>query len=141
MTDRLTPTTTHETLDHQGLLADAHGPGVYALEAAVPDSVEAVHRAWHDHGDPPPDWMLTRLAQAERVAYVGASNRSVYDRLQDHAEGEVRKATLLEVFDPVGVIGVWPAEGEDPVGIEERPRAMLLAQEGWVAWTDGTVIG
>lgn len=125
-----------------GLLDDSRADGVYGLEARVPDSVEAVHRAWLAVSDvTPPDGTLTRLASADRVCYVGASG-NVYGRLQEHTasdEEKVRSATFLEVFDPIGVVGVWPAE--DPGETAERERAQALARDGWVAYSDGEVFG
>ena len=138
MTDgRLTPAEVNETLDHQGLLADATGAGVYALRVQTPDSAEAVARAFFDAGvAEPPHEALSRLT-AEDVAYVGAS-MCVRDRLAEHARGDVRRATLLRAFDPVDVVGVWP--DPEPFTTAERARGRELRADGWVVWTDGRLL-
>lgn len=127
-----------ERLDERDLLGVAHGPGVYALECDVPDSPAAVQERWlaqHDHD--PPDDAYARLAAAERVAYVGASN-DIYARLCDHVGGEVRRAAFLSAFSPTRVIDVWEHSGQFTA---EFNRAMRLVRSGWVCWTDGELLG
>lgn len=132
----MTPTELHERLDTRGLLDDSRGPGCYALEVDTPDSTEAVARAFLAVGDAtPPDATMERLT-SHKCAYVGAS-KQVYDRLADHAAGEVRQATFLRAFDAVGVVGVWPAS--EPFEAEYN-RAVALRREGWTCWTDGGVV-
>lgn len=127
-----------ETLDRRGLLEEARGSGTYALELDVPDSVERVRELWFGERDVAPgEGGLERLADGGRVAYVGASG-DVYGRLCDHVAGDVRKAAVMEVFEPVGVVGVWgcsvPFEGE-------FGRALWVGRRGWVVWVDGRVVG
>lgn len=132
----MTPSEVHEWLDTQGLLDDSHDPGTYGLEVDTPDSVEAVARRFHEHVDTTPSSdTLQRIANADDVAYVGASG-NVYDRLQDHADAEVRQALFLRVFDLVGVLGVWPAESPFEA---EYGRALSLGDE-YVVWCDGELI-
>jgi hypothetical protein len=128
----------HFHLDDAGLLNDAHGPGCYALRVAVPDDADAVRERWRAHhaAEPPAD-ALDRLAAADRVAYVGAA-RSVYDRLTEHVNGDVRKTALLEAFDPAAVVDVWPTT--TPFD-REYGRALSLAREGWVVWCNGEILG
>lgn len=136
MTD-FTPVLVHEALDVNGWLDDAHGPGTYALRLRVPTSVEEAHRAWRSHFDAlPGDDAVTRMAQADRVAYVGAS-KDVYGRLMDHAEAEVRRAAALRVFPPEEVVGVWPSQ--DPFR-DEFGTARTLRDDGWTVWTDGELV-
>lgn len=133
----ITPTAVTEALDHSGDLEASHQPGTYALAVAVPDDVESAHRQWlAEYEVLPGDGALEQLAASDDVAYVGASSH-VYDRLMDHAHGDLRCTALLRVFDPVGVVGVWPC---DCPFERERSRALALAREGWVCWTDGEVL-
>lgn len=125
-----------ETLDRRGLLADAHNSGTYAVECDAPGSLESVARRWAGISDQPlPDGYAARIAEADTVAYVGASNSSVYDRLRDHVDGDVRKATFLTAFPPVEVIDVWPSNGDAMT--DEYNRARSVASGDTVAWSDG----
>jgi len=132
-----TPLTVHESLDYDGLLDDAHGPGCYALRLDVPDSIHDAHARWREYFDAlPGDDAVTRMAQRTRVAYVGASG-DVYDRLMDHAEAQVRKAAVLRPFLPLEVIGVYPSE--DPFR-DEVQTARDLGEDGWLCWVNGEVV-
>jgi hypothetical protein len=138
MTDRLTPVEMHESLDRAGLLNTAHGPGCYAIELAVPDDADAVHREWSDvHDATPDDDALGRISRATDVCYVGAS-KDVYARLCDHVDGEKRQAAYLEVFDPVGVVDIW--EHRDPFAAEFDQAWNLARSRGWTCIVDGQVI-
>jgi len=130
MPNRLTETDVTETLDQ------SRGPAVYALAVAVPDDIATVRERWDSVCDVR-HAQLPRLASAERVAYVGASE-SVYHRLCDHAAGDYRQATLLEAFDPMRIIDVWWC---DHPYSQEYNRAVGLSDCGWCVWTDGEVVG
>jgi hypothetical protein len=133
----LTPTAVHETLDERGLLDDAHRPGCYGLRVRTPSLTDEVAQSFREHSDvTPPEKIMDRLASAGRVAYVGASG-NVYDRLQDHARGDVRKALFLRCFPPVDVVGVWPSEAPFE---SEFNRARALSEENWTVWTDGELL-
>jgi hypothetical protein len=120
-----------------GLLADAHGSGVYGLKIATPNSVEETTRRWLDEfGATPRGSELEDIALAERVAYVGASS-DVYDRIMDHARSDVRQSSYLRVFPVADVIDVRP----DPDPFEaERSVAYAFASNGWTVLTDGEVL-
>jgi hypothetical protein len=133
----LTPGGVHEALDCAGWLEAAHGPGVYALRADVPDSAEAAHRRWRSAFDAVPGaGVLTEIATAERVAYAGAS-RDVYGRLMDHANGTARQAAFLSVFPPREIVTAEPRE--HPFEAETRV-ARGLREDGWTVWADGEVV-
>lgn len=133
----LTPAEINETLDRRDALADATGPGVYALRVRTPDTVEAVARQWRTHVDAAlPDGYAERLV-ADDVAYVGASMH-VRDRLAEHARGDVRRATFLEAFDPVDVVGVW--SDPEPFITAERAHGLELRAADWVVWCDGRLL-
>ena len=90
--------------------ADAKQAGVYAIKCNHPTSdLEALTRRWLAVFESTPDY-LEEVATASDVAYVGASNHSVFDRLIDHADGEKRKARFLQVFEPVELLTIWPDE-------------------------------
>ncbi|UBF23496.1 GIY-YIG endonuclease [Halorubrum tailed virus 28] len=133
----LGPTQAHERIDELGLLDASRNPGTYALQVAAPDGVEAVQRQYLTaKGHPLDDGMAERLAACDTVLYVGRSG-DVYDRIMDHVDGEVRRASLLEAFDPVDVRGVWP--DDDNTDVAERRRAQALAGPATAVWSDGTV--
>jgi hypothetical protein len=126
-----------EQLDRCDLLDVSHGSGCYALRVDVPSLPTAAKEQWDaTHDARPGNDALTRMAQADRVAYVGASS-DVYGRLCDHC-GEVRKAALLDAFPPTEVVNVWPVD--EPFEAEFN-RAYRLAQNDWVVWTDGRLLG
>jgi len=133
----MTPTETHERLDHLGVLDDAHSEGTYALEVDVPTGVEAVQRQYlAAKGHPLEDGMAARLAESDTCLYVGRSG-DCYSRIMDHVDGEVRRASFLEAFDPVDVRGVWPEDANDDVA--ERRRARELSGPATCVWSDGEV--
>lgn len=138
LTDGMRQSTMTERLDERDLLGVAHGAGCYALEVDAPDSEAACRERWLTHHDhEPPEDTLARVAQADRVAYVGASN-DVYDRLCDHVAGDVRRAAFLAAFEPTRVVNVW--EHDRPFDAEFN-RAMRLVRDGWVCWSDGVLLG
>jgi len=137
MSKKLSPSRLHESLDQRGLLDNSQGPGTYALQVETPDTSGSVAQAFRAHVDElPPSEYMARLADASSVCYVGASGQ-VYDRLQDHAEGVVRQSLFLRAFKPVSLVGVWPSEHPFQ---DEFNRATALSRDGWVCWSDGTVI-
>jgi len=133
----MTPTSCHERLDHLGVLDDAHSEGTYALEVDVPAGVERIQRGYMAaKGHPLEDGMAARLASVSDVLYVGRSG-NVYDRIMDHVDGEVRRASFLEAFDVIDVRGVWPEDDND--GVAERRRARELSGPATCVWSDGEV--
>ena len=131
----MTPTQAHGRLDDLGVLDESHGPGTYGLEVAVPNSVEAVQRRWLDVIDAPlPDEYAEQLADARVCLYVGRSG-DVYDRLMDHARGDVRRASFVRAFGMADIHGVYPEDENS--GVAERDRARSLSDADTVVWTDG----
>ena len=125
----------HQRIDGLGVLDESHGPGVYALRVSVPNNVESVQRTWLDAIDAPlPDEYAEQLAAAETCLYVGRSG-NVYDRIMDHADGQVRRASFIRAFGMADVHGVWP--GDENNGVAERNRARSLSDANAVVWTDG----
>jgi hypothetical protein len=126
-----------ERLDARDELAAARGPGVYAIECVVPETIDAVGESWdNQHDARPPDDAIERLAAAGSVAYVGAAG-NVYERLCDHIAGKRRRASFVAAFPPRDVIGIWPSD--QPFEAEYN-RAVALAEDEWLVWTDGTLL-
>lgn len=106
MTKALSPTDAHQQLDDMGLLDAAHQPGCYALRLTdPPDNPLAVANVWFDSFDAQPPGGFDGVAECDRLAYVGGSS-DVYNRLMDHAEGEVRQTAVMQVWPPTEVLGV-----------------------------------
>lgn len=136
----LTPTEAHEQLDRKGLLEASRNPGCYALQVTTPpDTPRGVFDRWTAHHDHAPQWLLDGLADSVRLAYVGAAGTSVYDRIQDHCEAEVRRAALLRVFPPTGILGVEASE--DPFDAAEYNYCRRWVEEGWTVYSDGRLHG
>lgn len=76
--------------------AEPSDPGVYALEIELPDAEAEVKAAWREGFDNDPPYMH-RLIDCGRAIYVGAA-ADVQSRIEDHLDGDVRKATLPSVF-------------------------------------------
>jgi hypothetical protein len=132
----LTPTRVHEILDRRGKLADSQQPGTYALRVETPDDAESIARGFRGRVDAMPDDDVIERLTADAVCYVGASG-CVYDRLQDHTEGDVRQSLFLSLFSPVELLGVWPSENAFET---EYRKALELSDRGFVVWCDGEVI-
>jgi len=102
----------------------------------APDTADAVAEGFENVIDEtPPETTLERLADAPRVAYVGAST-DVYSRLQDHVAGDSRQATFLEAFAAVDVVYVFPTKSPFE---QEYNTAAELSRAGWTIWCDGEV--
>lgn len=122
-----------ETLDRRGDLDVARGPGVYALELAVPDELgDAWDAAFDSRTD---EAFVERAAAAERVLYVGAS-QDVYARLCDHFGGDARKARVMRVCPPVDVVDVTPSETPFE---RETLFAAAHADGSTLVWCNGDV--
>ena len=131
----MTPIDAHKRLDELGVLDASRGPAVYALRASVPNNVESVQRTWLDAIDAPlPDGYADQLAAAEMCLYVGRSG-DVYDRLMDHARGDVRRASFIRAFGMADIHGVYPEDAN--TGVAERNRARSLSSATTCVWCDG----
>lgn len=133
----MTPTEVHETLDTEGWLDASRGPGCYALRLTdPPDDPRAVFEAWtavHGHA---PQYVIDGLADTTRLAYVGQSS-NVYERLIDHAEGEVRQTAIMRVFPPVDVLGV---KAVDEPSEQEYNYAKAWIEREYDCWVDGALL-
>ena len=117
------------------MLNTSHGPGIYALRVGVPSGVESIQRRWLDEiGAPLPDSYAEQLAECETALYVGRS-ANVYDRIMDHCEAKIRRASFIRAFEIKDIYGVWAADAN--TGVAERDRARALSDANTVVWTDG----
>lgn len=111
-----------------GDLSDLRGPGVYALRLSRPDDLAA---AWDATFDTRPDYWES-LTSAERVVYVGAA-KDVLGRLEDHRDGEVRKAALLRVCEIDALRNVWWFDSAD-AAFERESKLAIMLQNDRPAW-------
>ena len=124
----------HERLDKLGYLEDSKSKGVYSISLLTPDNLEDLQRDWLRNNDRPmPDQMAVQIANSSNTAYVGESG-DVYDRLMDHARGDVRRAALVSAYPIVDVVGVWPGERS---ATAERDRAREVASASTAAYANG----
>lgn len=130
---RLTATAAHETLDRGNWLEGAQGAAVYALELAIPADVRA---AWDRAFDVRKDDFVDRLAAADRLVYVGES-ADAYARIMTHVRGEVRQTAIMRVCPPIGVVGVWPVDGDRHAA--EYNRAVELTDDATAVWINGSL--
>lgn len=107
---------------------DLHDPGVYALILQRPADPAA---AWDRAFDARPPWW-DRFVAAETVAYVGASG-DVLSRLEEHRDGAVRQATLLQVCAIDRLHTVWRCDSQQEAFDREYTVASTLDRErpGW----------
>lgn len=105
-------------------ISDLRQPAVYALKCIKPDDMAA---QWDRQFDHRPDYW-NELVNAQRVAYVGAS-KDVLARLEDHRDADVRKAALLEVCEPVGVLNIKFFKTAEKAFERESGLALRFARE------------
>ena len=109
---------------HADDYAQLTSPGVYALRLEKPDAPEwAIAETW----DVWPSWGDEFVA-ADAIAYVGASS-NVLGRLEDHRDGEVRKAALLRICEIDGIHSVWFYDDVDLAFDREWQHATKLQHE------------
>jgi predicted GIY-YIG superfamily endonuclease len=109
------------------------GPAVYALDIDRPDNLGEV---WDELFDTRPAY-FERLRDAGACVYVGASG-NVLARLEDHRDGNVRKAVLPSIATDVSLRNVWfkkskqqAFEHESRIGIRLRNH---LENDVFVHW-------
>jgi len=99
-------------------------PGVYALRLEKPDAPEwAIAETW----DVWPSWGDEFVA-CETPVYVGAAS-NVLARLEDHRDGEVRKAALLRICEIDGIHAVHWYKDADLAFEREWQHAAKLQHE------------
>ena len=98
-----------------------HSPGCYCLTLDAPDDITT---AWETEFDVRPPW-VDQIAITRETWYVGAAS-DVLARLEDHRDGEVRKAAILRLCDIDGLRNVWWYPNKDEAFIRESKIAIDL---------------
>jgi len=108
---------------------DAHPnePGVYALEINLPEQRRDILQLWDAKFDERPDY-LPRLIDCHGCIYVGAA-ASVQRRINEHLDGETRKAVLPSVFSISRIHGAWWYDDRDAAFEAEYNRARELDRQ------------
>lgn len=106
--------------DAEAFLSDGDAitdSSVYALELSKPPDPAA---AWDRHYDTRPPW-FPEFLNNPRTIYVGATGNLI-GRLEDHRDGDVRQASILQVCDIDALIDVRfhenPFDHEFNVGVD-----------------------
>jgi len=93
---------------------------VYALDCEIPD----LSTAWDRHYDVRPEWFDAADEKPNHI-YVGAA-KNVLQRLEEHRDGEIRKASLPRVADDVSLRNVWWYDDADRAFERESNVAIRL---------------
>lgn len=107
-----------------GDLSDLHAAGVYALRLSRPDDLAA---AWDQRFETRPDYWGT-LTDADGVVYVGAAS-DVLRRLEEHRDGEVRKARLVEVCTIELLRNIWWFDAVHKAFSREHGIALMMKNQ------------
>jgi len=102
--------------------------GVYALEIDLPDKPkEQLQRDWLQYYETLPPY-FHRLLDCHTAIYVGAAS-DVQARLEDHLDGQVRKASLPTVFNVTGLRSVEWYDTTDAAFQAEYNTARMIDKE------------
>lgn len=130
-------------LERHGLTpGDWNRPGCYALSLDTPDFAIRFAERWDDHYDvSAPSGLSSAIQGGYDIVYVGATAH-LRDRLQDHADGDVRQAGVCAVCPPTGVVAVWPEDTAALAFERERRRAVAYreAHDGVAVVCNGEVV-
>jgi len=124
MSDLSLPEDAARQLDDNQPFDDLRNAGVYVLVCHKPDDLEA---AWDSRFENRPEYWAD-LKDCERVVYVGESG-DVLSRLEDHHDGDKRKARLLEVCPPRGIIDIEFCESKHRAELRESQIGIALQNE------------
>lgn len=108
-------------------LADGHqwsDPAVYCLRLETPNHIGSV---WDDTFEARPSY-FDELRESDYVLYVGATGHLIH-RLEDHRDGDVRQAALLQVCEITGLRNIWWFADAGRAFERENGLAMTLAHE------------
>ena len=114
MSDLSLPEDAARHLDDDQPFDDLRGAGVYTLVCHKPDDLAG---AWDSRFEHQPAYWAD-LQDCERVIYVGES-ADILSRFEDHHDGEVRQARLLEVCRPRGIIDIEFCESKHRAEVRE----------------------
>jgi len=100
------------------------GPAVYVLQLDPP---EGIYSAWDEHFEHRAPY-LDEIDEVSEVLYVGAAN-DLLRRLNDHNDGEVRKAALLRVCDIESLHSVYWFDSAEQAFERESGIAKVIQNE------------
>ena len=100
------------------------GAAVYVLELDPPDDI---YTAWDEHFENRAPY-LDEIDECAEVLYVGAAN-DLLRRLNDHNDGEVRKAALLRVCEIESLHSVYWFDDPDIAFERESAIATVIQNE------------
>lgn len=98
-----------------------NAPAVYALTLEKPDNLTD---AWDAAFESRPAYW-DQLTESDRVIYVGAA-KNVMARLEDHRDGDKRKAALMEVCEIESLRNIWWMPSPEAAFLKESRIAMEL---------------
>lgn len=111
-----------------GDVTDLSEPGVYCLTLSRPTNLED---AWNRQFDTRPEYWGD-LTYCTQVAYVGAAS-DVLRRLEEHRDGNKRKAALLEVCEIDELRNIWWFDSTD-TAFERESKLALWLQNSRPSW-------
>jgi predicted GIY-YIG superfamily endonuclease len=118
------PSDAEPFIPEDGDFSHLHGAGVYALRLSRPDDLAA---AWDQRFETRPDYWET-LNDADGVVYVGAAS-DVLRRLEEHRDGEVRKARLVEVCTIDSLRNIWWFDAVHEAFERENGLALMMKNQ------------
>lgn len=83
-------------------------PAVYVLDLERPDNLA---EKWDDRFETRPEW-FPEFRDSSAVIYVGATS-DVLRRLEEHRDGNVRRAVLCEICDVSGIRAIHWFQSQD----------------------------
>jgi len=107
--------------DLEPYTTDYRTAAVYALDVTMPDDLAY---QWDLRFEHRAEW-FDQLQAAGNVIYVGAA-KNLIGRLEDHRDGQVRKAVLPSLATEIDLRNVWPKSDADDAFREESKIAIRL---------------
>jgi len=100
------------------------GSAVYVLSLKTP---EDIYSAWDEHFETRAPY-LDDIDDADETLYVGAAN-DLLRRLNDHNDGQKRKAALLRVCEIDSLHSIWWFDSSDEAFERESKIATMMQNQ------------
>jgi len=107
--------------DLEPYTTDYRTAAVYALDVTMPDDLAY---EWDRRFEHRAEW-FDQLQAAGNEIYVGAA-KNLIGRLEDHRDGQVRKAVLPSLATEIDLRNVWPKDHADDAFRDESAVAIRL---------------